>query len=291
VANYFGDSNQEAEPYVMSGGAPMLHPHKGELVSRLPEIYQMTITNIPFEATMDFHKYDMRRDKTGQLMSKVGEMGSKAGDHWNKLLTDLIETGESALAYDGVAFFGNHTIGSRLDAPTFLNLLTTTEIAALDVVDEDNPSQSELAQIIAKMIDHMYTAKDEFGDPVNGTVKKWIVMVPANMGSALVGAVRNNRLEIGQDNILMAQNYSIEPIINQRLTQTNAIYVLRQSADFAPFILQSEMELSFEVLGPGSDHYVKHDKVLFTAKASRNVGFGEFLYAAKATLDTIEGGG
>lgn len=277
-------SDQETEPYRFTGGVPRLQVQKGQVQSRVPQTYEYEIRNQPYEATMHFNRHDWRRDKTGQLAAKVAELGAETARHWDSLLTELIETGTTALCYDGAAFFASHTTGDRSGAPTNINLLTSSEVASLNVATAAKPTQTEAQAIILGVVSYLSTFKNEFNTPVNGGAKRWYVMVPPNMMGEFFGALRSERISGGESNPVLVQNYGIDLIVNQWLTSTTAIYFFRADSMMPCFFLQEEEAPFLDIFGPGSEYTSINDDVLFVTKAVRSVGFGEYLYSAKATL-------
>jgi len=277
-------SDQEVEPYRFTGGVPRLQVQRGELTPREPEVYEFNIRNEPYEASMHFSRHDWRRDKTGQIAAKVAQMGMETGRHWDELLATLIEAGTTELAYDKTAYFASHTVGSRPDAPTFLNNVTSAQISSLNVASANNPSQTELVSIILGAVSHMSGAKDEFGAPVNGGAKSWYFMVPANMQGNTFGALRSQRISGAESNPLLVQNYGIDPLVNQWLTDDDVVYLFRKNSMMPAYFLQEEEAPFLEVFGPGSEYTAFNDKVLFVSKAVRSVGNGEFLYALRMQL-------
>ncbi len=280
-------SNQESEPYRFTGGVPRLQVRRGALQSRPPQVYEYNIRNQPYEATMHFALADWRRDKTGQLPGKVAEMGMETADHWDEILSTLIEAGNGTTlgaAYDGNAFFSSRTVGNRPGAPTWDNDIGSAEVTSLDVADPAKPTQSEHVDIILGLVSYMYTAKNEFNTPVNGSASKWYYMVPPNMAGEVFGALRSERITAGESNPLLSQPYGIMPILNPWLTDDDVVYLFRAGTMMPCFFLQEEVPPYLEMFGPGSEYTALNDDVLFISQATRSVGFGEHLYSLRAQL-------
>jgi phage major head subunit gpT-like protein len=274
------DANQETETYRFLGASPMLREWVGARQAKQLELFEFQIKHIEFEATLAFARADMRRDKTGQINIRIGDLANRAGDHWNKLLTNLRVA--NGTAYDGQAFYSaTHAIGA---SGTLVNLLAAAQVPALNVVTAAAPTKTEMVNIIIGMIQHAYTMKDEQGEPINGTARHWDLQVPANMIGVAVAATKSERISGGESNTLLAQNWTVEPVVNPRLTSTTEIYLDRTDAEIKPFVGQEERPLSIEILGEGSDHSFKHKEHLFGVEAIRNVGYGEWAYSFKGTL-------
>lgn len=280
------NTNQLIETYKSLGAGPFPREWVGGRKAVGMEKYSIAIQNRLYEATLNVNIDDLRRDKTGQIMVRVGEFAGGFTDHWNKLVTDLITANTTGAAYDGQNFFDtDHSIGS---SGTIINNVAAAQVGALNVTTANSPTQSEAAKAILGCVQWMYGFKDENANPVNGAAKRFVVMCPINMLGAFAGAVYSDRLDGGDANVLASASrtlgLSIEVAANPRLSADTVFYVFRVDGSNKPFILQDEAGIEVEVLGPGSDHAFKHREYLFGATANRAAGYGEFLHALKATL-------
>src|SRR5574343_776002 len=105
VGMYF-TSDQATETYAWIGDAPAMREWVGARNAKGFTENNISITNKKFEATVGIPVDDLRRDKTGQLRVRVGQLTERAGaPHWEKLVTDLL-TGNGT-CYDGKAFFAD----------------------------------------------------------------------------------------------------------------------------------------------------------------------------------------
>lgn len=274
------DSDQETETYKLLGMIPQLREWQGGRLVKALRVDGFTVTNKVYEATLNASVDDLRRDKTQQLGIRFGSMGTKAGTHWAHLLTALIIA--NGTCYDGKAFFAtNHELGS---SGSQSNLLTATEIPALNVSDITNPTADEWQDIIGGLTGHMYSFKDDQDEPINGEAMEFTLMVPpkamANAKAAVRGQLRNS----GSTAPLASQDFTINVVGNGRLTAASEIYLFREDSEMKPFILQGEVEPTVKVIGPDSEHAFKNDEVLFGVKTVRAAAYGEPLHAIKATL-------
>ena len=101
------------EEYAWLGQVPAMRQWIGGRDAKgLPE-YNFTIRNVHYEATLDFLVRDLRRDKTGQCLTRIRELATRANAHWASLLSTLILNGASTDCYDGEYFFDtDHSEGS-----------------------------------------------------------------------------------------------------------------------------------------------------------------------------------
>ncbi len=286
-ANQIGvkiDSNQSIETYRWLGLPPQLREWVGSRLKKGLPVRGYTLENKKFEATLNVDKDDLRFDKTGQLNIRFAELAKRATAHWEKLVTELIET--DGLCFDGQNFFDlDHTMGGE-NTSTYKNELTSSEVSALGVTTAAAPTADEMKAIIIGMIGHQYTFKDNFSEPYNSEARKFAIMVNPAMWGPAIAAVRADRLDSsgGNDNILKTQDFSCSVIVNPRLTSTDVVYLFRLDGAMKPFILQEAIPLTMDVLAEGSDNAFMHNEYLFGAQATRAAGYGQWAYALKGTL-------
>lgn len=273
-------SNQEVETYRMLGMVPALREWKGGRLLKALRTDGFQITNKPFEATLPFPREDWRRDKTGQLAIRAGDLARRAGQHPEALLTTAIEA--NGLCYDGQNYFDtDHSLGS---SGTQINALTVTHVPALNVATAAAPTEDEMVDVLIGVISYQYGLKDDQGEPVNGDAKKWIVMVPPNLMGSTQAAIRSKLRKNGSDSAVTHQDFEISVIVNPRLTSTTVFYLFREDVEMKPFIWQEELAPATEFIGEGSEEAFKNRRLLLGVFTSRNVGYGEPLHAAKCTL-------
>jgi len=280
------NSNQESETYKWLGMAPAMREWIG---GRQPKGFRengITIANKEFEATLEVMREELRRDKTGQIEVRIDELATRAVEHWAKLLSTLIENGESTACYDGQYFFDtDHSEGA---SGTQTNDLSASDYSELNVTTATNPTADELAKVILKMIQHLYGLKDDQGEPINATAKEFLVMVPVPFFGAAVQAVRGKILIASgggaYDNPLQAMGVNIDVVANPRLTWTTKLAVFRTDAKTKPLIRQEEVPITMEAIAEGSEEEFKNKRHLYGVYASRNVGYGYWQQAVLATL-------
>lgn len=276
-------SNQESETYKWLGFSPAMREWLGGRHAKSLRENGVTIINKEFEATLEIAKKDLRRDKTGQIRIRIGELADRVNQHWASLLTTLI-TG-NGLCYDGQNFFD--TDHSEGDSGTLTNALTASDYSDLNVDTAANPTANEMAKVILKLIQHMYSLKDDQGEPMNENAKNFLIMVPTNMWAAGLQAASSQLLSTGTgaiDNPLKNGGFNVEVISNPRLSTTTVLYAFRTDGRAKPFILQNEVAPEMSAIAEGSEEEFKHNRHLYGVYASRNVGMGYWQQAVKATL-------
>lgn len=274
------NSDRGTEEYNWLGGAPIMREWIGGRLEQFIREESFTITNKKFEATTPVPVDMLRRDKTGMLRARVGELAARAATHWEKLLTDLIIA--DGICYDGQNFFDTDHVSG--DSGTLKNELTASEVSEANVTTAAAPTASEMAALLPGIVEYMYGYKDDRGEPINQNAKNFVAMVPTNMMAATMQALGKEFLTNGVSNPSRGIGLTFDAIVNPRLTGTTVMYLFRTDGQMAPFILQSETGVQTQILGSGSDEEFKNDRHLFGVKANRNVGYGMWQYAAKVTL-------
>lgn len=300
-------SNQQFENYKWLGFSPALRRWIGERQAKGLRVNGVTIENLLYEGTLGIDVDDIRRDKTGQIKIRIGEQVDEAISHWATLLTSLVEAAESAACYDGQFFFDtDHQEG---DSPTQSNDLAAGDYSELNVTTPTNPTANELSDVIMKMIQHMYTFKNDQNRPMNAFAKQFLVMVPVSFFGAAqqaifsknletAGGVRNNPLSG-----LLERGWALDVEANPELSWTTKLAVFRTDGRAKPFIRQAEilgdsgasgaapsatqgesLGIQVQSIAEGSEEEFKNNRWLFGIKASRNVGYGYWQHGVLATL-------
>jgi len=277
---FLSDSNQDTETYRWLGQTPALREWIASRILQGLRVESYTITNKPYEATLEISKADWRRDKIGGIQMRVNDLGVRVAQHWQKLLSALIET--NGTCYDGQNFFSaSHASG---DSGTLSNLLTNSDVAALDVTTAAAPTVAEMVDVILGVIQEFYNMKDDQGEPMNDGAQEFTVMVPPNMMGSTAGAIGDAFIGSGRSNTLLGNDFNVKMRVNPRLTSTTVLYFFRTDRPAKPFILQSEAETEVSFIGPGSEQAFLNSRYLFGVENCRNVGYGLWQYAMKATL-------
>ena len=279
------DSDRETEDVVWLGGAPELRQWLGGRHVDSPDKKSFTVTNVPYEATMGLKKADLRRDKTGFLRLRAGDMGRKANEHWEVLLSAELEANNNG--YDGQALYSSthDESGSNQD-----NELASTEIAAANVADTAAPTADEAADIITQATGYFYTYNDDKGTPVNGGARQFNVMVGGTNQAAIYGAfkraVSSDRLASGASNVVPNLDWSVNVFMNPRLTSTSdaLVYFFISDSPIRSCLMMDEEPLTTMLLAEGSDWEFHNDEHLFGINATRTVAPGDWHKTARVTL-------
>ena len=286
VGMYFS-SVQETETYPWLGQVPGMRQWIGPRLAKGLWDNKLTVTNQPYESTLKVAIPDMRRDRTGQIQTRVGEQVRRADTHWNSLLSTLILAGTSTHCYDGQFFFDtDHTEGNNT---TNQSNDLSIDISSLPVPSDEqgtttNPSSHVLSLVILLMIQAIMGFKDNENEPMNEDATEFLVMVPVSLWAAALGAVNSISFGSGATNTLRTEKFNVNVVANARLTWTTSLACFRTDGDVRPFILQEEKPVSMSVLAEGSDHAFKENEYLFGIDASRAVEYGYWQHACFANM-------
>lgn len=277
-------STQEAEDYSIVGGAPGLAASaSGKLQITRPKTYPYTLTNLNYNGGVEYTRAELRRDKTGQLASKFEEAGRKAAIQPDEALTTLITA--NGTGADGVAFFhGSHAWSGTNQS----NLLTSSEVATLDVNGSTAPTAVEFSRALGDILAYMLAYTDDKGNYLNSAARSFLVMTGgASLWRSAVESQTSVQVDSGATNPftgLARRGFTIDPVYNPRLAATPTVmYVFRTDGN-KPFIFQDEYGVRQEMLGDDSEYASVNDSVLMIERATRAVGYWDPFSAVKATF-------
>lgn len=278
VSNLF-DSDQALETYPWIGMVPTLREWIGGRHAKGFNSAELSIENLHFEATLEILVRELRRDKTGQLAVRIGELADRTNTHWARLLSVLLINGETQLCYDGQYFFDtDHAEGN---SGTQSNLITT-DISALPATVHGSataPSPEEFQQAVSKSITQLTSLKDDQGEPINETAREFLVMVPYSLLSVAQTALSVPR-GTGMSEIIMPDNVTTKVVGNVRLNAwTDKFATFRTDGRLKAFIRQQETDVVMKAKAEGSEYEFDNDAHQYGVDTWRNVGFGRWQYA------------
>lgn len=283
-------ADKETENLKWIGTAGMPREWVGNRVADNFNTFTLDVTQKTYEQTIDLSVDDMRRDKTGLLKVRLGDMGAKAALHPEVLISTLIidaDTTTSGLCYDGQqAVDTDHSEGS---SGTQTNDLTATEVPSANVTTTTAPTPSEMSNVISEAIGYQYGYKDDKGDPnVNGGARNFVVTCgTAQLYSAAVQAVGLSRLASGADNPLdglrKTKSISVTPLFLPRLSANTAAIQIYRTDGLKPFLWLEELYETVHI-GAGSELEVNHRKHRFGTTRIARAAFGEWRSMMEITL-------
>ncbi len=284
------DSDQESETYKWLGQVPAMRQWLGGRQAKGLTTNGLTIVNLPFEATLEVLKDELRRDKTGQVMVRIRELAQSAALHWEELLSTLINNGATGVCYDGQYFFDtDHTEGNNTTNQSNKLNITVSSLPVTNKGSTTAPSAGTMREAILQGLQAMLGFKDNENRPLNTTAKTFQVQVPLSFWSSALAAVGLPQIDVGEGNILNAlttmEGLKIEVVANPRLTFTDKFAIFRTDAAVKPFILQEEVPIEMSAIAEGSEMEFSMRKHEYGVFASRNAGYGMWQHAVLVDLD------
>jgi phage major head subunit gpT-like protein len=278
------DSNQESETYKWLGATPVMREWVGGRQAKGFRLNGLTVENKLFEATLKIALDDLRRDKTGQIMTRIDELATRAAQHPARLMTTLIEAGESTACYDGQFFFDtDHTEGDSG---------TQDNDRVFDISDNATggtataPTKETMQRAILQAVQALMGFKDDQGEPMNEGASAFTVMVPTPFMAPTLEALRLPLIGGGDANLLAggSAGFSLTPRINPRLSWTTKFAVFRTDGRVKPFIHQVDFEPRLDSVAEGSELEFQQREHHYGVTASRNVAYGYWQHACLVTL-------
>lgn len=282
VSMYF-NSDQDLETYPWIGQVPQMREWVGGRHAKGFLDNSIEIRNKHYEATIELLVKDMRRDKSGQIMTRIDELAQRTNAHWASLLSTLILNGPSTVCYDGQYFFD--TDHSEGDSGTQSNDITV-DISALPAPVAGSttaPSVSEFQQSVLKGVQQIQSFVDDRGEPMNENAMSFLVMVPTSLHY-----VATNALSVPRESDLEARGFggiSISVAANARLSSwTDKFAVFRTDSATKAFIRQEEQPVDLKAKAEGSEFEFDNDAHQYGVDTWRNVGYGFWQDACLVTL-------
>lgn len=277
------DSDKESEKYVWLGSAPSMRQWVGGRQPKTLREISYTVANKDFEATLEIPTDWLRRDKTGLIRMKIDELVEAARLHDVELLSTLIDGADATLCYDGQYFFDtDHQEG---DSPTQSNKVD------VDVATTTAPTTAEMESAILTGTEQFYKLKDDNGRPINGSAKRFVIMVPTPfmksaftaLGASVIvdgGQARTNQIQaVGS---LGGLTYDIQ--VNPWLSWTTKFAIFRGDAAVKPFVRQIEVDTQVSAVAEGSEEEFKNKRHLYGVNRTGNVGLGRWQGAVMLNL-------
>jgi len=270
-------SDQESETYKWLGMTPAMREWIGGRLAKGFRENGITVVNKKFEATLEVLLDEIRRDKTGQVMTRVREMADRANAHWASLISTLILNGATGVCYDGDYFYGDaHAEG---DSGTQDNNIS------VDVTVTTAPTAAEMQTCIFAAIAAIVGFKDDKAEPMNENAIEFLVMVAPSLYPVAAAACKDFILTTGLPNIITATGFRVQPVTNVRLaTLTTSLDVFRSDGEVKPFIRQEELPIEMSAVAEGSELEFKEDKHHYGIMTSRNVAYGYWQHACRVTM-------
>ena len=290
ISNIF-DSDQESETYKFLGQTPKMQEWVGSRQAKGFRENGITIVNKKYELTVEVELDDVRRDKTGQIRARIGEMAESGELHWSELLSELIINAESTVCYDGQFFFDtDHSEGDSGSQSNDIDA-DISDAPAEVTGSVTNPSVGEFQWSVSKGIANIRSMKDDQGRLMNRMANKFLVMVPTALLPAAQNALNTfvTSAMVNNMNANLVRGTVVDLVDNGDLDiagspWTDKFAIFRTDSHIKPLIRQRETENELQVKAEGSEFEFDNDSWQFGLKANRNVGYGLWQHAVLVTM-------
>lgn len=250
------------------------------------------IANDEFASAIDIRDRDLRRDQSGELRRRMTDLAARYAAHPWRQISDLIKNGAVSgnNSYDGTTFFSTgHVFG---DSGSQKNVLTSSEVASLDVTTANAPTPEEAVTAVLDSIGYGMGFVDDEGEPVLENARNWLVMCHFNLWGSLTAASKSNNLSGGETNTLTAlsaDGFNLSVVPNVRLytpgTASAVMYLFNlDGIGDKPFIFQEEVPPEVDMKDEDSDYFKDTRSYQVGVYASNGTGYGEPLRALKCTF-------
>lgn len=275
-------TDQPIEIHKWLGTVPAPTKFEGERKRASLTDYGLTIVSEKYELTVDADIDDVRRDKTGQVLKRIAEMGAKTASLDERLLSLMLES--SSTCYDGLSLWNTaHKIGKS--ASTQSNDITVSGLTTPDA-----PTSAGMVSAILAGCKQIIGALDDRGDPMNQNARRFVLVAPLKYWDVIGAALKNEYTSAGVNNTLLNMGITITPYVNVRLNGTAAaagrrIYLFRDDAEVLPFIAQDEaIPDAFKSQDAYSESGFWREKLAWGSKRITTVAPGRFELGCRVTL-------
>jgi len=257
---------------------------EGELKIQAMANYKITIKNDVYANGFVIPKADYLRNPEA-FNNEARSQAGKHVDHFNVLGVDLI-TGSSTNTFDGLAYFSashSRPATATVSATTQTNLLSSSDIASLNVSTAAAPTATEAVKFCLETVGYMQSFVDESGDPSNSNARgfKAVTSNPL-IAASLQTAFSANNLTGGETNTLIASNLSMSVAQDPRLgaIDSTVFYLFRTDDPSAKGLVMVE-EFAPEAIFEYDAEKVGY---VFTNTGTRSAGYGRWQSGVKCTL-------
>lgn len=288
VAALAGDvipSNQASETYAGLANVAPLREWVGPRAPRTLREVKYVLANKSYEDTLDVTKEEIRRDKTVQVDKRISDLAGRYREHWLELCVAAIQTNGNG--WDNVAFFSASHADTDVGAAAQSNAITKNIGASENASD---PSAGAMHNAILAGVIQILGLKDNFGKPMNRGKRAFHVLVPLNLLTAAVAAIKNQLIAGSvagtaavNSTISAMAGYTFTVDSDPLLTTGASFYVFVR--DGRSFIRQEEVALDITAKAEGSDYEHDTGHWQFGIETVRAFGYGNWQSACKVTMN------
>jgi len=270
------ESDSDQETYPGLAYAPRPREMEGSRTHRSVPAFNFTITNSKWESTVDIGYELWKYGRLGAVQSMLSSMGEKARAYPNRLMANLMNTGDTGTGHDGQVFY------SALHV----------DPGARNQTAQDNDLTSNIGDTAAATVLEMYTALqvhraaydtflDGDGDPTVPTEDaEFVVLCPGGHMPAARSVYKNDQITGPIANDLKGV---FKPVLNPYSDATAEIFTCWTSGARKPFIYQVADAVTLEDNMGGDSEFETKD-VSFGTFGFYNVGYGDWRYSCLHTF-------
>ncbi len=227
------------------------------------------VENMKYEITLEVDRDEIDDDQTGQIKIRVGQLASRAAQHKDKCISDLLINGASSgyTSYDGKLFFANDHESGKSGAQD--NTMTPS------ATSPDAPTTAEFRTALGAGIARMMSFVDDQNEPMSLDASGLIAIVPATMLVTALEALNATVVASTTNTMLGAARVIAFP----RLTDASKWYLLKTNVSVRPFIFLDRMPIEFNALEHKSDEGFMREKFLYGVRARYRITYGYWQYA------------
>jgi phage major head subunit gpT-like protein len=255
-------SRRSYEKYGWIGSFPSVREWLGERKFNDLRAADYELVNKLWEASLLVEKTDIDDDVMGLYPPLADGLGARAARHPDKLVSDLVVAGESALGFDGQFFFDtDHVYG---DSGSQSNDLTYAAASGT------TPTAAEMKGAIDQGVAALIGFKDDQGEPMNisqlGRQDNLLVMIPRQLRVVTYEAMEATIISNTSNVVIDRPNI----VVNPYLTDATKFYLFDLGQPLRPFVFQAREPLMVQTKG-ADDVEFKHLKIM--TKARYNAGY------------------
>lgn len=265
------ESDSTTNTYPIEAAFPEMREWVGEREVNELAAHSFILTNKHMELTMAVDRDAIADYAWGAALIRAGGLGMRSKQAPDKMLTTILQSGDTLLSYDGKGFFAiDHYIDVKKKTGAQRNYFPAGSNMPL------TPANWEAVRGL------MNGYQDDKGVPIE--VEPNICMVPAQLRGVADRIFNAEKDVYGADNV----NYkTAKVVVNRRLNgDPTTWYALDTSAAFRPFIFQKrewpcKLVMRTEVT---SDNVFRHNRIEYGVDGRFIVGTGAWFRAFKAMV-------
>ena len=290
-ATYIQSSSQ-VELFRFMGTVPAMRLMGHGRESKAIRSEQYMVKNQEYELTIAVDRNEREDDQTGQIGLKVQEMATRAAQHPDDLMAQVLILGGTtdptgtdyngavpvALGYDGLSLFNTaHVSGASGNQSNDLSTTITDTSTYLGTV-------AEWRDIIRKMMQQLMSFKDDQGYPAwSGRMDSLKLLVhPFNFFAAREAATAAILAQTSNTTANMVEVVPYQWLVTHALKIGSGnepygySYLVDTGAAVKPIIHQMRTPLQFQALEEGSEHTFKTGEFLYGVRGRYAVAPGKW---------------